>query len=353
MNQIAPYDPSAPGAGGFLASPGGRNVLDWQGVPRDNGAGAALRQYWRVLLKRRKLILAAIAFALCIGVAAALLVKPMYAASSTIEIAREAASVVDMSDAQPVKANDPEFYQTQYSLLESRSLAEKVVDDLRLARDEDFLTNYGSASPEDLPENRDARREMATNMVMDGTEIVPVRLSSIVNVRYKSARPETAAKVANSLAQNYIDSNLERKYEASSYARGFLQKRLSEIRSRLEKSEREAVAYAGRNQLIDITPTDQSANAANQPQQSLVGATLAEANSALAQARATRIAAENAYRQAAAQPVEALANPALNQLRGQRAELSAQYSKMLSDFGPQYPTALALKAQIAELDRQI
>lgn len=326
---------------------------DWQELPRQEGAGAALRHYWRVLIKRRKLILGCIILALGIGVAMALLAKPMYAATATIEIAREAAPVVKMDDAQPMRANDPEFYQTQYSLLASRSLAEGVVDDLRLSRSDDFLTNFGERSVEDLPDTREARRALATALVMDSTEVVPVRLSSIVDVRYKSASPEMAAKVANSLAQNFIDSTLARRYEASSYARKFLQGRLDEIRQRLEESERQAVSYAGRNQLIDVAPANSSSDAANQQPQSLVGATLAEANSALAEARATRIAAENRYRQATGQPVEALSNLALNELRGQRAALSAQYAKMLSDFGPEYPTALALNAQIRELDRQI
>lgn len=326
---------------------------DWHELPRQEGAGAALRQYWRMLVKRRHLILGCVGLALAIGVAMALLAKPMYAATSTIEIAREAAPVVEMDDAQPMRANDPEFYQTQYSLLASRSLAARVVDDLRLSRNDDFLTNFGETAADDLPETRDARRDMAIARVMDGTEIVPVRLSSIVDVRFNSANPDMAAKVANSLAQNFIDSTLARRYEASSYARNFLQERLNEIRQRLEESERQAVGYAGRNQLIDVAPAGTGPNAANQPPQSLVGATLAEANSALAEARANRIAAENRYRQASGQPVESLSNAALNEIRGQRAALNAQYAKLLSDFGPEYPAAAALAAQIRELDRQI
>lgn len=326
---------------------------DWLDSPRQEGAGATLRHYWRVLLKRRKLILGCILIALAIGVAMALLATPKYAATARIEIAREVASVVEMDDAQPVRANDPEFYQTQYSLLASRSLAERVVDDLRLSRNDDFLTNFGESSAEDLPETRDARRKMAVERVMEGTEIVPVRLSSVVDIRFNSSNPDMAAKIANSLAQNFINATLARRYEASSYARTFLEARLGEIRQRLEQSERTAVDYAGRNELIDVAPASTGPDAANQPAQSLVGATLAEANSALAEARGARIAAENRYRQAAGQPVEALSNLALNELRGQRAELSAQYAKLLSDFGPEYPAVVALNAQIRELDRQI
>ena len=327
--------------------------VEWRTLDRDGAGTSALSQYWRVLMKRRKLILGSIVLAVAIGVVAALLSKPVYSAASTIEIAREAASVVDMDDSQAAQPNDPEFYQTQYSLLESRSLAESVVDDLRLARNEAFLTDFGSVNASDLPQSREARRAMATSKLMSRTDIVPVRLSRIVTIQHESQDPELAARVANSYSENFIDSTLERRYEASSYARNFLQERLNEIRERLEDSERQAVAYAGQNELVDIVPTSRGENSANEAQQSLLGATLAEANSSLAEARAARIAAQNRFQQAADQPVESLANPALNQIRGEQAALRAQYSKLLSDFGPQYPTALALKAQIDELDRQI
>lgn len=320
---------------------------------RFSSGGEVLRHYWRVLLKRRLLIAAIIAGSVAIGVALALLAKPMYSATATVEIAREVAPVVELGDRAKAPANDPEFYQTQYSLLASRSLAERVVDSLRLGQDLDFLSNYGEVAAESLPQDRQARRELAVARVMDGTEIVPVRLSSIVNIRFNSANPDMAAKIANSLAQNFIQSSLARRYEASSYARNFLQQRLGEIRQRLEESERQAVGYAGRNQLIDITPPGRGTDTANQTQQTLSGATLAEANSSLARARAERIAAESRYRRATSQPVEALSNSAVNQLRGQRADLAAQYARLLTNFGPEYPPALALNAQIRELDRQI
>lgn len=354
MNQIAGYEAAANPRSLEPVGPRGATL---EALPMPNREGpeeSILRHYWRIVLKRRKLIGGTLIVAALLGIASALMTKAMYASTATIEIAREVANVVDLGgESQQRPANDPEFYQTQYSLLQSRSLAERVVDKLRLDRDEAFLTNYGDTAPEDLPQTREARRELATGIVMANTEIVPVRLSSIVNVRFNSPDPQTAAKVANALTQNFIESTLERRYDASSYARTFLQQRLDEIRQRLEDSERQAVTYAGQNELIDISPTTSGPDAASQPQQSLVGATLAEANSALAKARADRIAAENRYRRAAGQPVEALTNNALNDLRSERAQLASQYQKLLSDFGPQYPTARAAKAQLDELDRQI
>ena len=101
-NTIVPAQPGA----GVAASPD-QAVIAQSGANRGmmlpgQNDESILRHYWRVLLKRYKLIAAIVGLALAIGIALAFLTKPMYAAVSTIEIARQAASVVDMDDAKPV-----------------------------------------------------------------------------------------------------------------------------------------------------------------------------------------------------------------------------------------------------------
>jgi capsular exopolysaccharide synthesis family protein len=314
-----------------------------------------LRRFWRVLVKRRWVVLGVIFASLLAGITAAMLTQPIYGATVSVEIARATEEVIELGQEKsraPAGA-DAEFYQTQYTLLRSRSLAEGVVRDLRLAQNEDFLAGYGASSVADLPANAATRFAMATDVVMANTKLVPVRLSSVVNIRHESASPEMAARIANSLAENFIQFNLAKRFEASSYAREFLQKQIAQTRQRLEESERNAVGYAARNQIINIAPTTTTADGQVQGEQSLVGASLAAANAALADARAARIAAESRYRQSGGQPMEALSNPTVNTLRQERGALTAQYQKLLSDFGPDYPPVQAIRAQLAELNRQI
>lgn len=354
------YTPANPGGSDALARTdrGDRFLLgDEAPLPYPNETDAAespLRQYWRILVKRRWVIAAVVLVCVVAGVLLAVMKQPQYAASTTVEIAREAEQIVEMGEQRRGPAYDPEFYQTQYSLLQSRSLAEAVVRDLRLDRNDQFLTGFGAGDPAALPDDREQRVQIATSIVRGNTEVVPVRLSSIVNIRYVSPDPQTAAAVANSLAENFIESNLARRFEANSYAREFLQTRLAEIRRRLEDSERQAVAYAGQNEIINIAPTGSGPDGATS-EQPLINATLSQANRALADARTTRIAAENRYRQGLnrAGQAEALQNPTLNALRQQRAQLNTEYQRQLSDFGPEYPAMQAMRAQIAELDRQI
>src|SRR3954451_2474453 len=161
-----------------------------------------------------------------------------------------------------------------------------------------------------------------------------------------------AAMVANSLAQNFIQSTLARRVEASSYARTFLENRLGQVRQRLEDSERQAVTYAGQNRIINVAPAP-SVGETRPPEQPLVVASLAAANSALQDARSLRITAENRFRQNSSPSEEPLRNIALNEMRQQLTELRGQYERLLSDFGPDYPQVRALRAQVAEVERQV
>lgn len=356
------FVPATPGADGTAGVdlahtlPPADSLSGPEGPTYAGGQEAVLRRYWRIFIKRRWVIAGVILAVLLAGMAMAVLSQRLYSASARIEIAREAAQVIDLGMERPAAGRDQEFYQTQYALLKSRALAGAVVRDLRLADNEAFLTGFGQGDTSQLPQQREIRERMATGIVMANTEVVPVRLSSVVDVRYTSPDPALAAQVANAIADNFIQFNLTRRYEANSYARNFLQNQLGQVRQRLEDSERRAVGYAAQNQIVNIAPTRTGPEGqSQQAEQSLVTNSLTAANNALSDARAARIAAESRARQAGggAEPAETLQNSAVNALRQERAALRAQYERQLSDFGPEYPAVRAAAAQLAELDRQV
>ena len=88
-----------------------------------------LRRLWHILLKRWWILAGVLAVALVLGVVITLLSTPIYRASATLQIDREAAQVVDVEGVLPAEGmySAQEFYQTQYGLLKSRSLAQRVV----------------------------------------------------------------------------------------------------------------------------------------------------------------------------------------------------------------------------------
>ncbi len=350
-------DISLPGS----ARPGSEAPADFaEGPPdaplADTPRESILRQYWRIFWTRRWIIALVIAISVMAGLTMALLSQRQYAATVTLEIARQGSRIIQgVDDLQPRLGADQEFYQTQYALLKSRSIAEMVARDLRLAGNPEFLADY-SGDGEDVVTglSLQQREQLAVNKIMTNLEVIPVRLSSVVDVRFVSPDPAMAAMVANSVAENFIESNLARRFEASAYARQFLENRLGQMRQRLEESERQAVGYAAREQIINIAPVSRDPLTPAQ-EQSLIAAELAQLNAALSQATASRIVAEarllEAGRGAAASTL--IQNQALNALRQQRAALSAESERLLNSFGPEYPTVVANRAQLAELDRQI
>ena len=316
---------------------------------------SAIREYWRMFYKRRLLILAITAVGIALGILVAMLTQRQYGATVTVQVARETTKVLNMEGVEQESSSSSysdEFYQTQYALLKSRSLSEGVVRDLRLADNYMFLANFDADRVEEIKKvSRDSRFQMATGMVNGNTVIVPVRMSSIINVRYNSPNPALAATIANSVAENFVESNLTRRFEAAAYARQFLQNRLNQVRVRLEESERKAVEYAQQQGLIKI----RSGIGSGSGEQSILASDLASLSGELSTARAARAQAEAQYRAGTGGSIAAqsLTNPTVNTLRQQRAELQGQLSKLQSDFGPEYPTVVALRSQIRELDRGI
>lgn len=331
---------------------------------RSNGASPdevgtfSVAEYWRLIVKHRFMILGSLFAAIALGVAATLLMTPIYVSSMTLQIDREAARVLNVDEVQPRESmvQGEEFFQTQYGLLRSRFLAERVVDSLGLASSDAFLErmnvklerrNDGTAA-----EQAERRREMVLETVRENLGVSPVRGSRLVNVSFQSPDPELAAQVVNAFGENYIQSNLDRKYESSSYAREFLEERIAQTKARLEESERALVAYAANQQIINLREADSP----NGEAQSLLGMNLSTLNGALAQARADRVAAEAKWRQSSAAPLtslpEVLQNPAVQRLTEERARVQAEYEEKLNVFQPAFPQMLQLKSRIDELDAQ-
>ena len=102
--------------------------LETQFAPETRGGGLNLAAYGRTLMRRRWTFVATVLIALAIGAAVTLLTRPVYTAQSTLQIDREAERVVSREDATPADNMGEEFYQTQYGLLRSRALAERVAN---------------------------------------------------------------------------------------------------------------------------------------------------------------------------------------------------------------------------------
>lgn len=330
-------------------------------APAAGGGGATfdLAEYWRLAVKYRLLILGSFLAAVVIGVAATLLMTPIYAASVTLQIDREAARVLNVDEVAPRESmiQGEEFFQTQYGLLRSRSLSERVIDDLGLASSDQFLDQMGVEPPRRGDRTAAAqaakRRELVIKTVQENLSVSPVRGSRLVSVAFESPDPQLSARVANAFAENFIQSNLDRRYESSSYAREFLEDRIEQTKARLADAERQLVAYAENQQIINIREAGEETGEA----QSLASSNLSSLNAALAEAKAERIGREEKWRQARGAALfslpEVLQNPAMQRLLEERARVNAEYEQKGRLFQPDYPEMVQIRARLEELNRQI
>lgn len=333
---------------------------------RANGTALpVLLQYWRVVVRWRWVILAVIVGTMILGAIITMLMTPQYTATATIEISRQQDRVVQVQDVTPESGSaDLEFYQTQYSLLTARSLAERVSSDLKLVDDPRFFElmkvklseqgMFGAAASNRLTaEQRAERKRKAVDALLLNINVVPIRGSRLVELSFESPSAEMSARITNAWVRHFIESNLARRFEATSYARRFLETRLEQLRRRLEESERQLVNYASSQRIINIPST--GGTSGDRTDRPIVADDLATLNAALSESTVDRIKAESRVQGAGASGASdaALSNGAIGALRQRRAELSADYAKLLVQFEPGYPQARALQQQIAELDRSI
>lgn len=317
----------------------------------------SLADLWRVLVKRRWTIFTFLLIVLTSVVTATFLMTPTYRASLTLQIEREPAKVLDFQTVTPNESeNSGDFYQTQYELLRSRSLAKRVVDQLNLTQHPLFATHnetsflgsltgwFNNAS--EAEKSQPADNNDVVERFLGSLSIEPIRNSRLVKVHFTSPDSEVAAQIVNAFADVFINMNLERRFEASSYAKEFLSDRLQQIKAKLEDSERQLVQFARQEQIINIDD-----------RKTINLQTLQQLTDALAKAEEERIRQEALYLQARQNggsilsPV--LQSPVIQEFKNIQAKLEAEYQDNLRLYKPAYPKMRQLQGQINELQRKI
>ncbi|MDQ3077270.1 MAG: polysaccharide biosynthesis tyrosine autokinase [Pseudomonadota bacterium] len=296
----------------------------------------------RIIGEWRWLVLSAVALGVAAAVIVTLLSTPLYRAGATLEANPPAVEIMDEQSATRAAATSWDFLATQVGLLQSRSLAERVAQDLNLASNEAFV---------DPEQDAVARLKAATSKVRAGLSVESPEEGQLIEISYVSDSPQLAAQIVNGLADGFIRSNLERRYEASSYARNFLERQIAKVRGELEASERQLVGYAQAQGIINTGGGTEGQ--AGSDVGSLQGESLVALNQALAAAVTRRIAAEGVYRQSRAAGNTAEVNASSAAMRQVRGALEAEYQEKLTLMKPDHPDMVSLRSRIDELDRQV
>jgi len=296
-----------------------------------------LATIWRILWEKRVIVGSLSALGLLLALTVSLLQAPLYRSTATLELNPPTISILgngngdeqDMS----VPTTDRDFIETQYGLLRSKMLAIKVIEDLKLA-----------------PKGANAEQvEGMADEMLGRLEVEPVRSSRLVELNYSANDPRQAARIANGFANSFVTSTLERRYEAAASARAFLEKRLAEVRTALDESERKLVAYAQANGIITTGSGEDGGSDAD----SLQGASLMALNGALAGAQQRRITAEQRYRNMSGSGSAAEVSERTASLRGEKARLEAEYSDKSTYLKEDYPEMVRLSTRIKALEEAI
>jgi capsular exopolysaccharide synthesis family protein len=332
----------------------------WADEPASGGIHIDFRAIWAAVYRNRKLIGAIVAAAVIVGIAIIYLSTPLFRASTKIQIEQQSTKVLQTDDVAPNDAGDADsFLQTQLDIIESRSLADRVARELGLYNSSQFAEQMG-LSPvlaQDGSAGQAARRDQVINALLGNLKVTLPVDSRVVTLAFTSPDAALAARVANSYADRFIVSNLDRRYSASSYARKFLSEQLDNTRRRVEQTERNLIAYARSARLIDTGGGSQTGGQGLSGSRSLVTSSLVQLNTAHAAAMSARLAAEQVWGEAQQTPLlnlpEVQGDPSIQGLVQQRARAVAQYEQDSSRWRPDYPAMVQQAAQIKELDRQI
>lgn len=319
-----------------------------------------LLDYWNVILKRRWAVLSCLLIVFSTVAIGTLKQKPVYQGKVLLEINPEPPSVLNFKEFLQIDTQDVDSYrETQYKILQSRSLAERVVLDLKLYLHPEFYRSHHlfglvESNPEKIPSpsdpappdpSEDAYRNTVRNF-QDSVEVSPLRRSNLVEVRFSSRDPQLAQRVANKLASDYIDQNLQVKWDETIKASDWLQNQLVSLKGKLEKSEDTLQGYARQNSILFV---DEKKN--------LVNERLEQLQEQYTQAQADRFKKESQYNLVQAGMVQDLpgflSNQLIQDLSSRLADLKQQYSQLTTKVKPDYPTAVALKKQIDTMQKEL
>jgi capsular exopolysaccharide synthesis family protein len=267
--------------------------------------------------------------------------------------------VVDGDAATPTAGGNSgaEFQRTHYELLKSRAMAERVVSSLQLQDDLEFLkprnilfTRWimgGFRSGSGLDEaSLSARQAAATGIVTSNISVQPVTGSRLVKLSFSDPGQQRAQRIANAYADSYVASNLDKRFEANSYAKLFLDDQIKQLKLRLEESEKALLRFAETEKIVQTTDKG-----------SIAESNLAAANVALGQLVSERIRNEQTWRQVKDTSEiglpQLLSNQVIDGLRERSKDLRREYQEKLSTFKPSYPAMVEISTKIKEINRQL
>jgi len=305
-------------------------------------------EYWKSISKRKWSIFA---FAITLATLTAVIVflmTPVYRSTTTILVDATKSKVVSIDEVYSGFSDNRDYFQTQVEILKSPDIALKTITKLKLWENPEFdprskgesithkflvTVGYLDPSPQEWDESSLAKAVLFK--FNKQLSIEPVRLSLLVRVNFDSTDRDLAARVANTMASVFIDSDLDVRFQMTQRASKWLEERMVGVREKLDASEKALQAYRDQAGIIDVKSDAQSG----------AGKQIEEVTQRLVETRLRRAEAENAYNQIknASKGADLSSLPAVvrnvvvAEALKQQAEADRKLSEIAQRYGSEHP----------------
>lgn len=332
--------------------------------------GSAIRDYWLVVRDHRWIILACVVAVVLVVSLYTFTRTTIYTAQATLLIERKPPQVVKMQDALSESLEIHEYYKTQYEILKSRALAARVVREAGLQKEAIFggnrdrtaaakgglVSGLGTAF-RDWKANLFPPQKKAGGPAADASEAIidaylsmiavkPVPGTGLVRVAFSTPDPALSARLANDHSASYVRYGMDLRSDTNEAALQFLEKKLLELKGRVESSEAALNSYRRDAGIISLSDKE-----------NIVVDRLADLNKRLTEAEAERIALEAQVRTVQSGKFDALPvvvnNPAIQALKSEVGRLEGEHSKLANEFKAGYPPLDKAAAQLESLRRRL
>ena len=309
-----------------------------------------IRDYVRVIVKRRRMIISLFSCILAAGLISTFTATPIYEATASIIIEKEKANIVTFSEFMSEDLYGVEYYQTQYKILESRAVARKVIQQLGLDKNEKFCPKGDTKKQNtgDAAQKEDADEGLIAAF-LGGLNIEPERNTRIVHIKYQSPDPGLATELANAVVVAYIDHTLETKLQSVANEVKWLNDNMEVERKKVEAAEEALLRYKQEHGIV----TDFSGDT-----ETITAQKLAQLNVQVVEAETARVEAETRYNQAMAfaqNPLmlgsipEVISNDMVRQIMAAEFGLLQRKSEMSKKYGAHHPQMEAIESELKTL----
>jgi succinoglycan biosynthesis transport protein ExoP len=320
-----------------------------------------LLDYWQTIKRHRWLIgICALAIFLCSALYTFTRV-PLYTAEATLLIERKTPQFLKVQDTRSdlIDIYD-DFYKTQYEILKSSSIAERVVRDEGLQNNPVFtgsnkkagfiaemwqhLKKWSEGFTPAKPKNNSTvdTSSWLVKSYLGKLEVKPVKGTSVVGIRFTTPDPQLSARLANAHVSAYRRYGIDLRSQTNDEAAVFLQEKLIELRERVAQSEAALNSYRKNKGIISVDTKE-----------NIVVDRLADLNKSLTSAEIDRVTLEAQVRSIKGRNYDEVpavrGSASINALKAELSKSEADYVVLAKEFKAGYPPLDTLKARIEEI----